>query len=104
MGGSGSGGYRPSAPSNPCANLTFRATINSPKPAVVGALQVGDVLDVVLDPESHSVSLLHNRQTAGSLTGTHVAQLINCINNGFDYQAEVVQLNGGQCVVQVEPK
>lgn len=104
MGGSGSGGYKPTAPTSPCARLAFQATINSPKPTVVVQLKVGDVLDVVLTPQGQSVVLEHNAQQAGSLTGTQVAQLINCINSGFEYRAVVVQLNGGQCVVRVEPK
>jgi hypothetical protein len=104
MGGSGSGGYKPSAPTSPCARLTFQATINSPKPALLTQLKVGDLLDVVLNPQGQGVILEHNTQPAGSLTGTQVAQLINCINSGFEYQAIVVQINGGQCVVRIEPK
>jgi hypothetical protein len=104
MGGSGSGGYTPSAPSSPCARLTFQATINSPKPAVMNQLKVGDLLDVTLNPQGQGIILEYNGQTAGSLTGSQVAQLVNCINSGFDYQATVVQLNGGQCVVRVDPK
>lgn len=104
MAGSGPRGYEPTAPTSPCARLTFQATINSPKPIVVGQLKVGDSLDVVLNPQVQGVILEHNAQTAGSLTGTQVAQLINCINSGFEYQAVVVQLNGGQCVVRIEPK
>ena len=104
MGGSGSGGYKPTAPSSPCARLTFQATINSPKPTVIGQLKVGDSLEVLLNPQGQGVILEHNVQLAGSLTGTQVAQLINCINSGFEYKAVVVQLNGGQCVVRIEPQ
>lgn len=104
MSGSGSSGYKPTAPANPCARLSFQATINSPKPDVVGHLAVGDILDVALNPQGQGVVLQRNEQLAGSLTGTHVAQLVNCINSGFDYQATVVQLNGGHCVVRIDPK
>jgi hypothetical protein len=104
MSGSESRGYTPTAPANPCARLSFQATINSPKPDVVSHLTVGDVLDVALNPEGQGVVLEHNGRLAGSLISTHVAQLVNCINSGFDYRATVVQLNGGYCVVRIEPK
>lgn len=104
MGGSGSGGYTPSAPASPCARLTFQATLNSPKPVIVSQLKVGDLLDVVLNSQGQGIILEHNGQIAGSLTSSQVAQLVNCMNSGFDYQATVVQLNGGQCVVRIDPK
>ena len=104
MGGSGSGGYTPSTPTSPCARLTFQATINSPKPAVISQFKTGDLLDVVLNPEGLGVVLEYNSKTAGSLTGAKVAQLVNCIKSGFEYNATVTQLNGGQCVVRVDPK
>lgn len=104
MSGSGSPGYKPTAPANPCARLSFQATVNSPKPDVVSHLTVGDVLDVVLNPQGQGVVLEQHGQLAGSIVGSQVAQLVNCINSGFDFQATVVQLNGGHCVVRIEPK
>jgi hypothetical protein len=104
MGGSGSSGYVPTAPANPCGRLSFQATVSSPKPNVVSQLSVGSVLDVLLNAQGQGVVLEHNGQTVGALIGSHVAQLVNCINSGFDYQATVVQLNGGHCVVRIDPK
>ena len=101
MGGSGST-YVPSMPSSPCGNLVFNAVINSPQPSVVGRLTIGESLLLALGPGSQSVIVLHNGDVAGSLTGTQVAQLINCLNSGFIYHAIVVSLNGGKCVVRVE--
>ena len=104
MGGSGSGGYAPTAPTSPCARLTFQAAINSPKSTVLRDLNVGEALDVVLNEEGQGVVLERNGLTAGSLIGTQVAQLVNCLNSGFEYQAIVVKINGGQFIVRVEAK
>jgi len=104
MGGSGSGGFTPTAPSNPCANLAFQAAINSPQASVIGQLNVGSILSVHLNKTGNGVEVHHKKQVAGSLTGTHVAQLVNCMNSGFEYEATVVTLDGGNCVVRVEAK
>jgi hypothetical protein len=103
MGGSGSGGYTPSAPSSPCSRLSFQATLNSPQAPVLAQLQVGSTLDVELDASGNSVEVHFNSQLAGAVTGTKVAQLVNCINSGFVFRAVVVTLSGGQCVLRVEP-
>jgi hypothetical protein len=104
MSGSGSPGYKPTAPANPCARLSFQATVNSPKPDIVTHLTVGEVLNVLLNSQGQGIVLEQNGQLAGSIVSSHVAQLINCINSGFDYQATVVLLNGGHCVVRIDPK
>lgn len=103
MGGSGSGGYTPSVPTNPCASLTFQAAINSPQPNVVAQLSVGSILDVSIGSTGQTVTVEFQGKQAGVLTGMQVAQLVNCIRSGFQYQADVVQLRGGLCVVRVAP-
>ena len=104
MSGSPRPGNPPVPPANPCSRLSFQATVNSPKPDVINHLTLGDVLDVALNPQRQGVVLERNGQLAGSIVGSHVAQLVNCINSSFDYQATVVQLNGGHCVVRIDPK
>jgi len=104
MSGSGTPGYKPTPPANPCARLSFQATVNSPKPDVTSRLTVGDALDVALSPQGQGVVLEQNGQLAGSIVGSRVAQLVNCINSGFDYQAIIIELNGGHCVVRIDPK
>lgn len=100
MGGSGSGGYRPSTPSSPCAQLRFQAAINSPVAAVIGQLHVGAVLQVS-QGGPQAVNLNYNGKAAGTLTGAKISQLINCMTTGFNYEATVITLNGGHCVVEV---
>jgi len=104
MGGSGSGGYDPPRPASSCERLGFQAAVNSPQKDVLSVLDVGDVLDVVPSAPGPGVSVEYNGRIAGSLTGSHIAQLVTCMQSGFEYKATVVKLNGGQCVVRVEAR
>jgi hypothetical protein len=102
MGGSGSSGWQPTAPSNPCERVAFRAVINSPQPAVVLTLTAGDVLDVKLQTTpTNAVITEFAGKLVGALTGTQVNALINCLQNGFSYTATVVSVVGGVCTVDV---
>ena len=103
MGGSGSGGYVPSTPASPCGQLVFQAAINSPNPSIVSRLSVGAILNLVATSNAQSIVAGFDGQVAGVITGAQVSQLANCIASGFEYQAIVVQLTGGYCVVRVQP-
>lgn len=102
MGGSGPRDYTPPTPSSPCSRLSFQATLNSPQAGVLAQLQIGSILDLGLGPSGTSIEVRFNGQLAGSVTGTKVAQLINCINSGFSFRAVVVTLSGGQCLLRIE--
>jgi hypothetical protein len=91
------------APVSPCATLTFDATVNSPQASVLATLVIGDVLDLTLMLGGQGISVLKNAVIVGTLTGVRVAQMINCMNSGFAYKAIIRTINGGQCVVRVEP-
>lgn len=102
MGGSGSsGGWTPSAPSNPCDRINFRTVINSPQP-IVSTLKLQDVLDVRLQTLPVLAVVVELRGTiVGALTGSQVNSLVSCLQNGYTYAATVVAISGGSCTVQV---
>lgn len=105
MGGSGSTSWTPTPPRDPCGTLSFRAVINSPQPPIIRQLQVGDVLEVKLQTHPQiAVIVEHQGSVAGALTGTKVNSLINCLQNGYEFEAEVHSLSGGNCTVDVRPK
>lgn len=93
-----------SSPVDPCSKLTFEATVNSPQASVLAQITVGDVLEVVSTESGQGAAVLHQGSVVGALTGTRVAQLINCMNSGFTYTATVKTLNGGQCIVRIDPQ
>jgi hypothetical protein len=97
-GGSGGGG------DDPCA-IVQTAPINSPNPAAVAGLSVGDRLDVALTGTAPRHILRVQTLagvTVGSLTHRGHLALINCIVAGNAYQAEVIQMTGGAVVVRIE--
>jgi dUTPase len=100
MGGSTSGGYVPTVPSSPCDRINFRANINSPQPSVLSTLQVGSFLDIEL--QATIIVAKYHGAALGTLTGHSVANLIGCIQNGYQYHAEVLNISGGNCLVRVE--
>lgn len=101
--GSGGGGVGGGAV-DPCA-ISQTAPINSPKPAVVSTISVGDVLDVVLTgvaPHRVLEVRVPGGAAAGSLTHRGHLSLVDCIDKGNTYRAEVIQRTGGAVVVRVE--
>lgn len=99
--GGGSGGK---AGSDPCA-IFQTAPLNSPRPTVVPTLNVGDVLDVVLNGGGvRPVLEVHAPAgVAGSLTHTGHLQIIDCIRAGNAYVAVVVSRSGAAVDLQVRP-
>ena len=102
--GGGGGGGGGEGGTDPC-DIAQNAPINSPNPAVVPGLTVGDVLDVVLAGTT-ARPVLEVRTAIGQLAGslTHVGHLslIRCIGVGHGYRAEVIQRVGGTVVVRIE--
>ena len=102
-GGRGKGG-RGGAECDPC-NLVERTALNSPVMAVLSRFRPGMILDVELDtgPPPRLVAK-DSGQTAGAITSRSMAQIILCIQGGRSYEAEVLSVNGGLCVVEVRSK
>jgi hypothetical protein len=104
MGGSGPGGWTPPPVVDPCTTLSFRAAVNSPKPAVLKKMKEGAVLVVELQkPPSTSVIVMYKDEELGALTGPKIATLVNCLQNGYKFKADVVSITGGNCQVEVRP-
>ena len=99
-GGGGGGGSEPSA----CETLRFDAQLVSTQPGVVATLKVGDVLDVALSvlKGQSIVQVLKSGQVAGGLTGLDANRLRVCIEEGHDFIATVLTVNGGQVRVRIE--
>lgn len=97
-GGGGSGGGRLLK----CPNIKFTAVLNSPQPNVLNTLKIGDILSVSIQSGSSiSVVVTSNKGIAGSITGQYLSDLISCMQNGYEYVAKVVSINGGKCDVEV---
>jgi hypothetical protein len=103
MTGHGGGGYSPR--DSGCANLSFNTVLGSPKLTVLATLRVGHVLELEL--MSMPTKIVAAKTSAGNVAGTittQVPKLIECIENGSSFEAEVTQITGPQCNVLVRPK
>lgn len=106
MSGSSSGPPSPRGSEQDCASLFEETVLNSPNPSVISRLKLGDVLDLQVHRTGKAVVLLalHGTETAGSITSTLMAKIIDCIGKGFEYVAIVKSIRGGACTVQIRPK
>jgi|SRR5579883_1413628 len=104
-GGSGGGGAYGGGASEErydCDKLHFEATVNSPDPAVVATLTVGDMLEVTLEgPPNRRVVVVAPTATLGSLVD-HLPQLIFCLQRRA-FRATVVSIAGIVVRVNVQP-
>jgi hypothetical protein len=50
-----------------------------------------------------AVVVEHKGAVAGALTGVKISSLINCLQNGYAFEAEVISVVGGKCTVEVKP-
>lgn len=102
--GGGSGSGAGSSDSDPCA-ITQRAPLNSPRPPIVATISIGDILQIQLN-ESGTRTILEvvaAAGLAGALTHNGHIRLIDCIRQGFQYEAVVVGLTGGAVDLLVRP-
>jgi hypothetical protein len=104
---SGSGGSSrydwPTTPSQTCI-LNFQTLLNSADPEVLKQLKQGDILsvEIVVDDGRKLIGAVHPEYgLAGVITALQGAQLLNCLNQAFTYDAIVKDLNSPACRVEV---
>jgi hypothetical protein len=102
MSGSGGGSWT-DRPTDDCAMLSEQTTLNSPKRTVLSQLQKGDLLEVRVNKAGKGVVVeaLHHEQVAGSITSSIIQRLAECVEKGYEYVAEVIEVQGGACRVHV---
>ena len=105
MSGSG-GGTWIDQPGDNCATLSQQTTLNSPNRTVLCQLEKGTVLEVSVNKvgKALTVQALHNGQVAGTITSSINQRLAECMEEGNEYVAEVMDVQGGACRVHVHPK
>ena len=107
IGGGGGGGTWVEQQSDDCGKLSQQTTLNSPNRTVVSQLKKGDLLDIQVKAVGKSVVVeaLHNGQVAGSVTSSIIQQLVECLEKGYEYVAEVLNdVQGGACRIHIHQK
>jgi hypothetical protein len=104
MSGTGGGYDIPSISpaTNDCESLRIKTQLSSPISSVLSTLKVGDVLAISL---ATTVGPIQARTSSGVLAGSILSKeaqsLINCINQGHQYKAEIKALSGGSCEILI---
>lgn len=82
---------------DPC-EFHEQVILDSPKPGALNSVSVDDVLPVELD-QGAVVVVNHSGQVVGSIVEPWTADLKDCIEQGHDYEAKVLSIQGGSCEV-----
>lgn len=102
---SGGGGEGGGATDNHCA-ITEKTILNSPNPAVVPTLTVGNILSVELEttPRKRVVVKDAAGQIAGAVTSARLLDIIQCLESGFKFEVEVLIISGGRIELELRPE
>lgn len=105
-GGGGGGGDWIPTNNDSCEKLTEVLPLNSPNPAVLRQLKLGDILDIESRTAGSSVAVvaLFKGTVAGTITSAIFQRIAECIEGGFEYVAVVLELQGAVCKVRVRLK
>lgn len=102
MSGSGGSYLGSSTPASSCETLQFDTQLASPKAPVIAQLSVNNILDITFAQAGHQVVIaLWNGAEAGGIVDPRLNQLRNCMTQGEQYQARVLQITGGQVRLRV---
>lgn len=85
-----------------CENLVLNVNIASPQPDVIITLSRGNILNVSAVSDQGPIQVItQDGRLAGNVISRDQVRLMNCINGGVTYIAEVTSIDGGQCGVQI---
>jgi hypothetical protein len=86
---------------DPCESLRLERTLEAPVPGVANLLTGGDLLQVVLRDEQPPLVVAVDQagRDAGGIVPT--GRLIECLRQGFRFEAEVTSRNGGAIRIEV---
>ncbi|MFD2521577.1 hypothetical protein [Emticicia soli] len=100
-GGGPSAHFSSSGTTDECSNLHLTTKLATPNPDLIANLEIGMILDVTLSNGS-IVVVTELGEIVGSVIGRDSVKLKNCMENGYSFSAEILNLNGGSCDVLIK--
>lgn len=104
MSGSSGGGYsgRRGSTSLNCDDVSVRGTINSPDPAVLATLTVGNTLSIIVRTVTGPLlAVTEDGRMLGSVFVATSDRLIECISEGNTFTGEIISITGAHCVLLI---
>ncbi len=84
-----------------CLNLVIRTNLSSVNEDVLKKVEVGEVLPVAAEGIEGPVRVLKEGNILGTVLSGLLLELINCINNGTEYEATILKIDGAICQVKI---
>lgn len=106
MSGNSGGGIGPSinrpSDNENCNDIVINTNLASPKTEVLEMLTIGNILTVQAASDQGPIQAFNeNGELAGNIVSREMIRLLSCIAGGTIFEAEVTNLNHGQCSVQI---
>ena len=102
--GIGGGGVMPhpiKEEGNACLNLVIITNLASVDDNVLNKIQVGDILPVETQSVDGPVVVLKDGDILGTVLSSYLIRLLNCMNDGTEYKAEVIKVEDAICQVKI---
>ena len=87
--------------SDACMDLVIITNLASVDAAVLMKVNVGDVLPVVAQSADGPVVVMKDDEVLGTVLSSKLVQLLNCMNGGTEYEAEVLKIEDAVCQVKI---
>lgn len=94
MSGSGGGGYVPPQGAKfDCENGQIITTMSSANLVVLKKLGLGIILEIEIGENDSLVIINADGEIVGSIVHPSTSDIIECIKNGSNYEAKIVEIN-----------
>lgn len=102
----GGGGDMPSInrpnQNDSCANLVINTNLATPQVNVINNLNVGDILNInALTDQGPIQALTDNGLLAGNIISREQIRLLTCLLRGTIFNAEIMNIDNGQCQIRI---
>jgi hypothetical protein len=105
MSGSGGGGYIPPQRNKfDCETSIILTNVASIDLTVLAKHRIGFFLDVILGNNEEVLLEDGDGEVLGAILHSNTPDLIECIKNGAQYEAEIQKINTPTCMVKVKRK
>ena len=86
---------------NACMDLDITTNLASVDADVLKRVKEGDVLPVKALGTDGPVVVIKDGETVGTVLSSKLVQLLNCMNGGTEYEAEVLKVEEAICQVRI---
>lgn len=102
-GGGGNRGVPPPQATSSCETIDFSTVLASPNPIMLATVEVGQAFPVNIRTAGKTkvAVVVAKDEVLGTITSPEAVTLVDCIEKGFRYRAQILEIRGGVCRVRV---